>query len=486
MSDKVIYYWETSDYNKWNMITSSIMDIAEALKITDDLIFDSTSKYLDNLQRSIVQGVWEGKTYKNIADSIDRTEGHIRDSAANLWQDISEVIGENVRKSNFKSVVERYQISIVSSHNYKDKIQIRDINFHLDLTSIGQEIRRNLNLDQDRDSIKIDVGDAIPDLFPFYSRDLELTKLKQWVIEDKCRLINIFGVNGIGKTALVSQLATQLRAKFECVIWQSLRSKRPLFDLIDRDILPSLPIQIIADTHHDLETRISLLIEQLSKHRCLIILDNIHRIFNSNNLAGTYNDEGKEYQNLFRRISESNHQSCLVLIGREQPREFVLLDRSIRTLALDGLDLGSQQQILKDSGITNSDRWIKEIAYYAGNPLYLNVVATTIKDLFDGRIDDFCQDRRLFLTNDMKLILQRQYDRLSAIEQQVLQEIASQDRSISLAELIVSSQIAPSDLLEALQSLGRRQLIHKQKTEIGVLFDLQPILKEFILLLIDN
>jgi hypothetical protein len=44
-------------------ITSATMDIAEVLKIADDLMFDSTSKYLDNLQRSIVQGVWKGKTY---------------------------------------------------------------------------------------------------------------------------------------------------------------------------------------------------------------------------------------------------------------------------------------------------------------------------------------------------------------------------------------------------------------------------------------
>ena len=83
------------------------MDIAEALKIADNLIFNSSSKYLDNLQISIVEGVWEGKTYKDIADNTDRTEGHIRDSAASLWQDISEAVGENVRKSNFKSVVEK-------------------------------------------------------------------------------------------------------------------------------------------------------------------------------------------------------------------------------------------------------------------------------------------------------------------------------------------------------------------------------------------
>jgi hypothetical protein len=453
------------------------MDIAEVLKIADDLMFDSTSKYLDSLQRSIVEGVWEGKTYKDIADNTDRTEGHIRDSAANLWQDISEAVGESVRKSNFRSVVERNQFSIVSSHH----IRLGNITLYPNYTDIDRSLRNNLNSDGYKVKFKRGVGNNISDLFPFYGRDLELKQLKQWIVEDKCRLINIVGVNGIGKTALVSQLSAQVGDKFECIIWQSLRSKRSLIDSIDRDIFPSLPIEIIADDRHDLETRISLLIEQLSKHRCLIIMDDIQRIFSSGNLAGTYNDECIEYKDLFRRISESNHQSCLVLVGREQPREFVLLDRSIRTLTLDDLDPTSQQQILKDRGIVNADRWVKEITYYGGNPLYLNVVATTTRDLFGGRIDDFCQDRRLFLTNDLKLILQRQYNRLSEVERQVVQAIASQDRSISLSELIGSSQIAPSDLLEALQSLGRRRLIDKQQTEIGVLFDLQPILKEFIL-----
>ncbi len=453
------------------------MDIAEVLKIADDLMFDSTSKYLDSLQRSIVEGVWEGKTYKDIADHTDKTEGHIRDSAANLWQDISEAVGESVRKSNFKSVVERNQFSIVSSHH----IRLGDITLYPNYTDIDRSLRNNLNLDWNKVRVKRDAGKDIPDLSSFYGRNLELKQLKQWIVEDKCRLINIVGMNGIGKTALVSQLSAQIRDEFECVIWQSLRFKRSLVDSIDRDIFPSLPIEIVADAHHDLETRISLLIEQLSKHRCLIIMDDIQRIFSSGNIAGTYNDECVEYKDLFRRISESNHQSCLVLIGREQPREFVLLDRSIRTLNLDGLDPDAQQQILKDRGIVNADRWVKEIAYYCGNPLYLNVVATTIEDLFSGRIDDFYQDRRLLLTNDLKLILQRQYDRLSEVERQVLQVIARQDRSISLSELIGSSQIAPSDLLEALQSLGRRRLLDKQQTESGVLFDLQPILKEFIL-----
>jgi hypothetical protein len=461
---------------------SFAMDIAEVLKIADDLMFDSTSKYLDNLQRSIVEGVWEGKTYKDIADYTDRTEGHIRDSAATLWKDISEAVGRNVRRSNFKSVIERSYFSIVSSHNWKDTIQVGNINFCPDSAIIDRTVESNLNSNREKGENKRDLG-CIPDLFPFYGRDLELTKLKQWIVEDQCRLINIFGMSGIGKTALVSQLSAQIGDEFECVIWQSLRSKRSLVELIDRDLFPALPIEIIADDRYDVEMRISLLIEQLSKHRCLIILDDIHHIFSSDDLAGTYQDNCLEYKELFRRISESNHQSCMVLIGWEQPREFALLERSIRTLTLDGLSSDVQQQILKDRGIVNGDRWAEEIGYYAGNSLWLNIIGTTIKDLFGGRIDNFCQDRRLFLTNDLKLILQSQYDRLSAIERQVLHSIAAEDRSISFPDLIVASQISPTNLLEALQSLGRRRLVDKQETDIGVLFDLQPMLREFISLL---
>jgi hypothetical protein len=451
-------------------MTSATMDIAEVLKIADDLMFDSTSKYLDNLQRSIVEGVWEGKTYQDIADSTDRSEGHIRDSAATLWKDISEAVGENVRRSNFKSVIERNHFS-----HCNDVIRINTINFCSDRT-----VESNTNLDRDKDKKERDVGNDIPHLFPFYGRDLELNKLKQWIVEDECRLINIFGISGIGKTALLSQLSAQIEDEFECVIWQSLRSKHSLVELIDRDLFPSLPIEIIGDSHHDLETRISLLIEQLSKHRCLIVLDDIHYIFSSGDLAGTYKDDYLEYKELFRRISESNHQSCMVLVGWEQPREFAMLDRSIRTLPLDGLTSEAQQQILTDRDIINSDRWVESMAYYGGNPLWLNVIATTIKDLFAGRIDLFCQDHRLFLTNDLKLISQSQCDRLAEVERQVIQTIASQARSISFPDLITASQILPTDILEALQSLGRRKLVDKIETDAGVLFDLQPMIRELI------
>jgi hypothetical protein len=105
------------------------MDIAEVLKIADDLVFESTSKYLDDLQKSIVQGVYEGKKYSKIAEESNCSEGHVTDMASNLWKTLSDTIGEKVSKSNLKSAIERYQFSIVSSHHVKDVVRIGNINF---------------------------------------------------------------------------------------------------------------------------------------------------------------------------------------------------------------------------------------------------------------------------------------------------------------------------------------------------------------------
>ncbi len=42
------------------------MDIEEALKWTDDRVFEKTGKHLDSLQKAILEGVWQRETYKKL------------------------------------------------------------------------------------------------------------------------------------------------------------------------------------------------------------------------------------------------------------------------------------------------------------------------------------------------------------------------------------------------------------------------------------
>lgn len=140
----------------------------------------------------------------------------------------------------------------------------------------------------------------------------------------------------------------------------------------------------------------------------------------------------------------------------------------------------SAGKILKDKGLTEESKWTDLINQYQANPLWLKIVATMIKDLFGGRVDELAKYETLFLPDDLKSILNSQFDRLSELEKQVMLSIASQSQSVSISQLIEYTQISPPDLFNVLQSLGRRGSIEKQESATGTLFSTQTILKKFL------
>ncbi len=75
-------------------------------------------------------------------------------------------------------------------------------------------------------------------------------------------------------------------------------------------------------------------------------------------------------------------------------------------------------------GLSDEERWddtfapayLQVIEYLGGNPAYLESVAIAIKKLFCGKVTDFYKYEKLFLTEDIKLLLTHQFERLSAAE----------------------------------------------------------------------
>ena len=117
------------------------------------------------------------------------------------------------------------------------------------------------------------------------------------------------------------------------------------------------------------------------------------------------------------------------------------------------------------------------IDFYHGNPTWLNIIATTINDLFSGSISELFQYDPLFLDADIKELLHQQLSRLSELEKQLISHLATKTEPVTISTLLDNLQIPPSDLLNIIKSLQRRSLIEKQENNFTIL----PLLKQYIL-----
>jgi hypothetical protein len=93
-------------------ITCVLLDGKQAIRLIDRLRSQSQQPKLNDLQSTIVVETWAGNTYRSIADRLSYDIDYIKQIAAKLWRSCSRLLGENICKSNLKSVLERHHESM--------------------------------------------------------------------------------------------------------------------------------------------------------------------------------------------------------------------------------------------------------------------------------------------------------------------------------------------------------------------------------------
>jgi hypothetical protein len=88
----------------------------QAVRTIDRLLDRQQQPKLNDLQSKIVLQIWEGHTYGSIANLLSYDLDYIKQIAARLWKLLSKLVGENICKSNIKSVLERCQESRLSTN----------------------------------------------------------------------------------------------------------------------------------------------------------------------------------------------------------------------------------------------------------------------------------------------------------------------------------------------------------------------------------
>lgn len=279
-----------------------------------------------------------------------------------------------------------------------------------------------------------DWGNA-PDGLICYGRILEIDTVKQWITTKCGRVVTLFGLSGIGKTTLAITVVQQLEKEFDYIFWRNLRNAPPIESIVI-DLLESFGCQ--QGKELSLDQKISLLFSHLRSLRCLLVFDGLESILATGTSRKKYKEGYEFYGELFREIAESQHQSCLLLISTEKPREMAILEGAssfVHSLLIKGLSK-SCHNILQDKELPQPERWDDLIEAYHGHPLALKIVATTIKEVFNGNVLEFLRHNTLFL-GDLEFILYQEYERLSDSEKQVICAIAISDEPVSISDYLV-------------------------------------------------
>ncbi|MDY6940792.1 MAG: AAA family ATPase [Cyanobacteriota bacterium] len=79
----------------------------EAFEFIDRIYIEKNSQSLNDNEKQVIYGVWEGKTYQDIADEIHLTHQSIKDIGNNLNKQLSQMLTRNIKKRNFKTTIEQ-------------------------------------------------------------------------------------------------------------------------------------------------------------------------------------------------------------------------------------------------------------------------------------------------------------------------------------------------------------------------------------------
>jgi hypothetical protein len=455
-------------------------------------------KALTPVEKKFLRGLLCGFSPAEIANAVykSRSSSTVRVYLSNgLYKYIEDMLsnqeGNSIKVKNWSRVTQ-----LLEKAGYKKGW------FQVDVTNnkIIKTEKNKADFDPIKTDQKQDWGEAI-DVSKFYGRTTELAFLKDWIVQERCRLVVLLGMGGIGKTALSVKLADTIKEDFEFVIWRSLSLAPPL-EVILNQLWSLLSPEAQIQSTESIESNICRLIECLRSSRCLIVLDRVDSILSNGNDTDLVREyplsvsvsnldvmkqiryrQGYEgYGELIRRLGDSQHQSCLVLTSREKPQEIAALEGKqlpVRSWKLTGLSNAESWQLLKEKGFT--DYSLEEcrilIEWYAGNPLFIKLVATTIQELFAGNIYEFLEQGTVVF-GDIRAILDEQFYRLSNLEKQIMHWLALNRNLVSVRKLQkeIIPQVSQRLILEAIELLQRRSLIERQASS----FAQTPVLMEYI------
>lgn len=427
------------------------MNFTQAAKIVNSISMQEKGRKQTEAEIIALKAAWDKIDYalaiKN--SKANYSENYIRsDAGRKLWLMLSGHFGEKITKMSLRRYFER----------------------HPEL------------LDPEKKNLKI-LGGCPPDIENFVGRQSELEDLKQWT--STAQSVCIDGIAGIGKTCLAAKAISAIfhqPSQFEHYIWLPVHYKPSLSELLD-----CLMEHLGADKGEKTQqSRSSALIQFLQRHRCLIVLDEVDLMLQTN-------QETSEYEVFFRRLIEEKHQSCVWLTANCFPEglsNYKNMGFPFESLHLGPLQPNEVQKLVESHGITFDAEWEKVVHTCMGNPLLLHSVLRKISKVLGGQADLVHQKTSLAL-NEFEYLLNKLFTNATDIKDLeiiVLCKIVSIDRTqsdislLALTESILENHpgISELDVFNSLERLQNHNLLSLVTDEESTKILMVDIIKKYI------
>jgi tetratricopeptide (TPR) repeat protein len=370
-----------TSYTKYGFHPQQPMDGETALAWVDNLILTKTGEGLNSLQKQILQQVWQGRKYPEIAAYCGYTEGHVKDVGSHLWRVLSQTLGEKINKINCRAVLER------CLHTSKD--------------------RGNLSILAPL--VKGDWGDlhAKPN---FVGRTEAIAHLDRLVSLDS-KAIVIQGEGGLGKTTLAQQyLQSQ---NFEVVLELLVAKETQNLTSAERVVEEWLKQDLQEEPGLEFGVTLDRLKRHLQMRRIGVLIDNLEPALDR---QGRLIASHRSYVELFRILTDPKVQSVTLITSRDRLCEPSL---NVEHYRLPGLDLPAWQQYFSYRQIAIDLPTIQQMHQaYGGNAKVMGILCGTIQADFAGDAIAYWQENHTdpLAVTDLKNLIASQFHRLQTLD----------------------------------------------------------------------
>lgn len=371
------------------------MNAEAVLAWLDNFVPAHTGERLSELERVILQQVWLGRKYLDIANSYGCTEGHAKDAGSRLWKLLSKVLKQKITKSNCRSILERCCRKAATLSGLLEKaspsVEFLDRDGKVESFAAANINVENVNF--------LGRGDAVSHL--------------DTLVSQNAKVIVIQGEGGLGKTTLAQQYLQN--QGFDLVLELLMAKETQNITAAEHVVEEWLKQDFNEEPGIEFGVSLLRLKRQLHNRRVGVLIDNLEPALDE---QGRFIKAHHNYIELLRVLSDTRVQSVTLITSRDRLCEPEL---NVEHYRLPGLEKYAWQQFFDNRGLSVDPATLTQIhRAYGGNAKAMGILCGAILEDFAGDMAKYWQENHAdpLAVTDLKNLAVSQINRLQVLDPQ--------------------------------------------------------------------